>query len=65
MISDKVASGELVDASTTIDQMGRGSQEIKTERPKLRLTVKEEQDDQKEESEDGMKHLEINCKVNI
>ena len=61
MILDKVASGELEDASATIiDQMGRGSKERKMARPKLRLTEEIKQADQEEESGDGMKLLYCN-----
>lgn len=52
LISEKVASGELEDASATIDQMGSGSKERKTARPKLRLT--EQADVPQGDSGDGM-----------
>jgi len=43
LISEKVATGELEDASTTINQMGSESKERKTTRPKLRLAEHAEQ----------------------
>ncbi|XP_020631007.1 rRNA-processing protein efg1-like [Orbicella faveolata] len=54
LISEKVASGELEDASATIDQMGSGSKERKTARPKLRLTEQADvpQGDSGDESEE-------------
>ncbi|KAL9963044.1 hypothetical protein ACROYT_G032207 [Oculina patagonica] len=52
VILEKVKSGELEDASATIEQMGRGSKEMKTPRPKLRLTEEVEQADLRGESGD-------------
>ena len=44
----------MEDASATIDQMGSGSKEGKTARPKLRLTDEAEQADVQGDSGDGM-----------
>lgn len=51
LISEKIALGELEDASATIDQMGSESKERKTTRPKLRLA---EQAGVEGDSGDGM-----------
>ena len=52
-ISEKVASGELEDAFTTIDQMSSGFKERKGAKPKVILRVEPGQADQKGESGEG------------
>lgn len=54
LISEKIALGELEDASAKINQMGSESKERKTTRPKLRLAEQAEQAGVEGDSGDGM-----------
>ena len=53
VVSEKVASGELEDASTTIGQMSSGLKERKTSKLRLAEEAEQAEVEEKEEKNDG------------